>query len=124
VFPCGKVAVAARLSDDDPQKAVLQKYLSDYAAFTGGESADAFGGHGWDALKMIVGALQGLKNGMSLRDRRAAVRDYLETRIVDWPGISGTFTMSPTDHNGLTKESLLVVIVRDGKLVSFPESDW
>jgi len=62
--------------------------------------------------------------GLSLADQRAAVRDYLETKIVNWPGISGVFTFSPTDHNGLTKESLLFVTVKGGKWVAFPEADW
>jgi branched-chain amino acid transport system substrate-binding protein len=124
VFPCGKVTVVDQLADSDPQKAVLQKYIADYTAFTNGEAISTFGGHGWDALEMIVKALGSLKNGMSLVDQRAAVRDYLETKIVNWPGISGTFTMSPTDHNGLTKDSLLFVTIKDGKWVAFPQKDW
>jgi branched-chain amino acid transport system substrate-binding protein len=124
VFPCGKVTVIDQLSADDPQKPVLQKYIDDYTAYTNGEAISTFGGHGWDALEMIVDALRSLKNGMSLTDQRAAVREYLENKIVDWPGISGTFTMSPTDHNGLTKDSLLFVTVKDGKWAAFPESDW
>ncbi|MBN1438510.1 MAG: ABC transporter substrate-binding protein [Anaerolineales bacterium] len=124
VFPCGKVTVVDQLPDSDPQKAVLTKYIADYTEFTGGEAVSTFGGHGWDALEMIVDALESLKDGMSLKDQRAAVRDYLENKVVDWPGISGTFTMSPSDHTGLTKESLLFVTVRDGKWVAFPEADW
>ncbi len=52
------------------------------------------------------------------------VRDYLETKIVEWPGISGLFTFSASDHNGLGKDSLLFVKVVDGKWVAFPESEW
>jgi branched-chain amino acid transport system substrate-binding protein len=124
VFPCGKVTVIDKLADSDPQKPVLRKYIDDYTAYTSGEAISTFGGHAWDAVEMIVDALKSLKNGMSLEDQRSAVRDYLETKIVDWPGISGTFTMSPTDHNGLTKDSLLFVTVKDGKWVAVPESDW
>ncbi len=124
VFPCGKVTVIDQLADTDPQKAVLQKYITDYTTYTNGDSISTFGGHGWDALEMIAAALGTLKNGMSLADQRAAVRDYLENKIVDWPGISGTFNMSAADHNGLTKDSLLFVTVKDGKWVSFPETDW
>mgnify|MGYP001829106914 CR=1 FL=1 len=73
---------------------------------------------------MAVDALESLEDGASLAEQRAAVRDYLETKIVDWPGISGTFTMSPSDHNGLDKDSLLFVKVVDGKWAAFPESEW
>jgi branched-chain amino acid transport system substrate-binding protein len=124
VFPCGKVTVLDQLAAGDPQKPVLQQYIDDYTAATNGEAISTFGGHAWDALEMIVDALGSLKNGMSLEDQRTAVRDYLENNITDWPGISGTFTMSPTDHNGLTKDSLLFVTVQDGKWVAFPETDW
>ncbi|MBN2083962.1 MAG: ABC transporter substrate-binding protein [Anaerolineales bacterium] len=124
VFPCGKVTVLDQLADTDPQKAVLAKYIADYTAHTSGEAISTFGGHAWDALEMVVDALGSLKNGMSLEDQRIAVRDYLENDIVNWPGISGTFTMSPADHNGLTKDSLLFVKVEAGQWVAFPETDW
>jgi branched-chain amino acid transport system substrate-binding protein len=124
VFPCGKITVLDQLAAGDPQKPVLQKYIADYTAFTSGEAISTFGGHAWDALMMTVDALKSLPEGMSLADQRAAVRAYLETKIVDWPGISGIFTFSPTDHNGLTKDSLLFVTVKGGKWVAFPEADW
>jgi branched-chain amino acid transport system substrate-binding protein len=124
VFPCGKVAVSDQLGDDDPQKAVLQQYIDDYTAFTGGEPVSTFGGHAWDAVWMAVNALESLKSGLSLEEQRAGVRDYLENDIKDWPGISGTFTFSLADHNGLTKDSLLFVKVENGEWVAFPESEW
>jgi branched-chain amino acid transport system substrate-binding protein len=124
VFPCGKVVVVDQLADTDPQKAVLKKYIADYTAFTNGEAISTFGGHAWDGIEMVVQALASLKDGMALADQRAAVRDYLETKIVSWPGISGVFTMSATDHNGLTKDSLLFVKVQGGTWVAFPQKDW
>jgi branched-chain amino acid transport system substrate-binding protein len=124
VFPCGKVVVVDQLADTDPQKAVLKKYIADYTAFTNGEAISTFGGHAWDGVAMIVQALGSLKNGMALADQRAAVRDYLETKITNWPGISGVFNMSAADHNGLTKDSLLFVKVQNGTWVAFPQKDW
>jgi branched-chain amino acid transport system substrate-binding protein len=124
VFPCGKVTVIDQLGDDDPQKAVLQQYIDDYTAFTGGDPVSTFGGHAWDGVHMAVDALGSLEDGLSLEEQRAAVRDYLESNIKDWPGISGTFTFSAADHNGLTKDSLLFVKVENGKWVAFPESEW
>jgi branched-chain amino acid transport system substrate-binding protein len=124
VFPCGKVTVIDEVSDSDPQKPVLQQYIDDYTEFTGGEPISTFGGHAWDAVHMAVDALESLKDGLSLAEQRAAVRDYLENNIKDWPGISGTFTFSVSDHNGLTKDSLLFVTVEGGKWVAFPQSEW
>jgi branched-chain amino acid transport system substrate-binding protein len=124
VFPCGKITVLDQLAASDPQKQVLESYIRDYRSFTNGEQISTFGGHTWDGISMIVAALASLKDGMPLADQRTAVRDYLETKIVNWPGVDGIFTFSPTDHNGLTKESLLFVRVQNGKWVAFPEKDW
>jgi branched-chain amino acid transport system substrate-binding protein len=124
VFPCGKLTVVDQLADDDPQKAVLQQYIKDYTEFTDGQPVSTFGGHAWDGLEMSLDALATLNDGMSLADQRAAVRNYLENNIKSWPGQSGVFTMSPTDHNGLTKESLLFVRVVNGKWTEFPQSEW
>jgi branched-chain amino acid transport system substrate-binding protein len=124
VFPCGKVTVVDQIPDSDPQKKILQKYISDYQGFTNGEPISTFGGHAWDGISMITAALGTLKNGMSLTDQRTAVRDYLETKITQWPGVTGVFTFTPTDHNGLTKDALLFVKVQNGKWVAFPQKDW
>jgi branched-chain amino acid transport system substrate-binding protein len=124
VFPCGKITVIDEVADDDPQKPILEQYIVDYTEFTDGEPISTFGGHAWDAVWMAVEALSVLEGGMSLEEQRAAARDYLETQIVDWPGISGTFTFSAADHNGLGMDSLLFVRVVDGKWTAFPESEW
>jgi branched-chain amino acid transport system substrate-binding protein len=124
VFPCGKVTVLDEVAASDSQKPVLEQYIKDYTEFTDGEPISTFGGHAWDAVYMAVDALRSLEKGLSLEEQRAAVRDYLENQIVEWPGISGTFTFSPSDHNGLTKDSLLFVKVVDGKWTAFPESEW
>jgi branched-chain amino acid transport system substrate-binding protein len=124
VFPCGKITVLDILSEDDPQKPVLEKYIEDYTAFTDGEPISTFGGHAWDGLMMAMEALGSLNEGMTLEEQRPAVRDYLENNIKDWPGISGVFTFSANDHNGLTKESLVFVKVVNGEWAAFPESEW
>jgi branched-chain amino acid transport system substrate-binding protein len=124
VFPCGKVTVLEQVDTSDPQKAVLAKYIKDYDEYTGGEPISTFGGHAWDGLMMAIDALKSLKDGLSLKEQRAGVRDYLENQVKNWPGISGTFSFSPSDHNGLSKESLLFVQVKYGKWVAFPEPEW
>src|SRR3712207_6925698 len=41
-----------------------------------------------------------------------ALRDHLEG-VEDFVGISGTFTMTPEDHSGLTKDALVLVTVQN-----------
>lgn len=43
----------------------------------------------------------------------AAIRDHLEG-IQNFAGISGVFNLSAEDHNGIGKESLVLVQIKDG----------
>jgi branched-chain amino acid transport system substrate-binding protein len=108
VFPAGKLLVADKLPDSDPQKAVLLKYAEDYKTKTGGEEPNTFGGHAWDAIKIAAAAME--KAG----DDKAKIRDEIE-KIKDFVGTSGVFNFSPTDHNGLAPECLVMVKIADGK---------
>jgi branched-chain amino acid transport system substrate-binding protein len=117
LFPIGKLLVAQDLPDSDPQKAVLMQYIADYAEYTGGGLPSTFGGHAWDGLKMAFAALQ------AVGPEPAAIRDYLEG-IHNFIGISGVFNVSPTDHNGIGKESLVLVEIKDGKWVYIPPEGY
>ena len=124
VFPCGRLMIADLLPDADPQKAVLQKYIADYIAFTDGEPISTFGGHGWDAIMWALEGLESLKEGLSLTERRAAVRDYVEGNIKNWPGTGGVFNITPDDHLGLTYDDLTFVKVTNGTWAYYPPEDW
>ncbi len=123
VSPCGRVMVSETLPDDDPQKDVLVQYVTDYTAYTG-KPVNTFGGHGWDAVMLAVTAVSSLPDGLDLAAQRAAVRDFLETGVKDWPGISGVYNLSPEDHFSLGFESLTFVKVEGGKWIYFPEEEW
>jgi len=43
------------------------------------------------------------------------IRDYVETKITNWPGTGGVFKMSPNDHCGLDKDSMDIVVVKNGE---------
>ena len=43
----------------------------------------------------------------------AALRDEIE-KTTGFVGIGGTFTFSPTDHNGLTEKDLNMYVVKNG----------
>lgn len=124
VNPCGVMMIIEDLPADHPQKEVVTQYNEDYTEFTGGEPLSTFGGHGWDAIMLAVTAMESLEEGLTLGERRAAIRDYIENDIVDWPGISGVFNMSPEDHFGLAYDSLTWVKVENGQWVWFPPEQW
>jgi len=124
VFPCGKLMYADLLPDDDPQKELLLKYIEDYTEFTGGEPISTFGGHAYDGLMWAVEALASLEEGLDLTARRAAIRDYIESEITDWPGTGGVFNVTAEDHLGLTYEALGFVKVENGTWVYFPPEEW
>jgi len=108
LFPIGKLLVAAGLPDSDPQKAVLTKYIADYTAYTKGQPMSTFGGHSYDAIQITVAGLK------SVGDDRVKLRDYFETGVTGYVGVTGTFNMSATDHVGIGKVSLVLVEIKGG----------
>jgi branched-chain amino acid transport system substrate-binding protein len=113
IFPAGKLLIAAVVPAKDPQQAVLVQYKADYEAKYPGKVASTFGGHAYDALSMVVIALGKISEGLDTAAARQAVRDQIE-QIHDFVGISGVFTMSPTDHLGMQPGSLAMIKIVDG----------
>jgi branched-chain amino acid transport system substrate-binding protein len=102
ILPTGKILVAKSLPDNDPQKPVLLKYITDYEAKYK-SAISGFGGYAWEGLEMVVLALQ--KAGAD----RAKIRDEIE-KVNGYVGISGIFRLSPQDHNGLSKDEAFVMV--------------
>jgi branched-chain amino acid transport system substrate-binding protein len=102
ILPTGKILIAKSLPDNDPQKPVLLKYITDYEAKYK-SAVSGFGGYAWEGLDMVVMALQ--KVGAD----RAKIRDEIEN-VNGYVGISGIFRMSPQDHNGLSKDEAFVMV--------------
>ena len=109
VFPSGKLLIAGQLPDGDPQKAVLLKYRQDFESLHGVGTANGFGGHAYDALMGVVGAMK------AVGPDRAAIRDFLENSIDGWAGVTGVFDTSPSDHNGLSQGCMVMVQIVDGQ---------
>ncbi len=105
VLPAGRLIVAGQTPAEDRQKAALQEYVEPYQAEFG-TRADSFGGYAWDALRLVVSALR--EAGAD----RAGIRDAIE-QTTGFPGVTGVFEFSPQDHNGLTKDSFVMVEVVD-----------
>ena len=107
LLPTGKILVADLLSDDDPQKAVLTEYIQKYSERYE-MSVSGFGGYAYDAMKILAQALPGADGD------KAKLRDNIE-KINGLVGVSGVFTFSPEDHNGLGPDAFVMVRIEDGK---------
>ena len=104
--PLGRVNIPDLVPDDNPQKKVIEIYNKAYQEKYK-EPLSSFGGHGWDALNLVIDALK------AVGPDSAKIRDYIETRT-NFIGQHGVFNFSPTDHNGLNKEAFEMVVVKDG----------
>jgi hypothetical protein len=77
-----------------------------------GAAPSTFAGHAYDALYLTVEAMKRLPEGFT----SAQLRDEIE-KTSGFVGIGGTFTFSPTDHNGMTEKDLVMYKVEGGKWV-------
>jgi len=114
IFPAGKLLVIDEVPADDPQKEVLTKYRDDYEALYGEGTVNTFGGHAYDALSMVIMALEQMPEGLDTAEARAFIRDHIE-QIENFAGTGGVFTMSPTDHLGMQPGSLAMIQIVDGE---------
>jgi branched-chain amino acid transport system substrate-binding protein len=114
-LPSGPVLVAAQLPADHPLKKSSADYVARYEKANGAGSVSTFGGHAWDAGKLMeaaVGpALKKAKPGTV--EFRAALRDALET-VKEVAGAHGVFNMSPTDHLDLDQRARVMVKIEGG----------
>ncbi|TWJ19881.1 ABC transporter substrate-binding protein [Geobacter argillaceus] len=106
ILPAGKLAVYDKLKPSDPQHKVLKDYNHDYKKAYGME-ASTFGGYAYDAFLMIADAIK--KGATTPEQIRAAIE---QTRKL--VSVSGIFTMSPTDHNGLDLSAFEMVRIVKG----------
>ena len=114
IFPCGRLLIADTLSDDSPQKTVLQNYKKDYETRYN-EDVSTFGGHSYDSLMIVVKAIE--TAGTTDRD---AVRDAIEN-MKGFVGTGGVFNFSAEDHNGLDMDAFEMLTVKDGKFTALKQ---
>jgi len=107
VFPAGRLLVAESLPDSNPQKKLLVGYKRAYEARYK-EDVSTFGGHAYDSLLMLQA---GMKVGGTDRQK---VRDAIEN-IKGLAGTAGIYSLSATDHCGLTPDAFEMLVVKDGK---------
>lgn len=107
-MPTAGFVVPDALKDNDPQKPVALEF---YRSFKEAYKADAspFGGNIADALAIAV---DGIKRAGGTD--KAKVREAIESGK-GLVALNGIFTMTPTNHNGLTTDSLRIIEVRNGR---------
>lgn len=109
----GKLLIADTLPDTDPQKKVLLDYGKKYTERFN-EAPSTFGGHAYDAIMMIINALDSGNITGTEKEMKSKLRDYVEN-VKGFVGISGIFNMSTEDHNGLAEDCFSIIKVSGGK---------
>ena len=106
MLPAGKLAVYDVLPGKDKQRALLAEYDTSYKKRFGVE-ASTFGGYAYDSFTLLAHAIK------TKGAQPAQIRDGIEQakKIVS---VSGVFTMSPKDHNGLDLSAFEMVKITKG----------
>ena len=114
-LPAGPVLVWNQLPDSNPVKASATEYVQKYEAAFGKGSVSTFGGHAWDAGKLIEAAVpEALKKAKpGTPEFRTALRDALE-QVKNVAGAHGIFNPTATDHVGLDNRSRVMVTIENG----------
>jgi len=114
-LPAGPVLVARQLPASNPVRNSAIDYVTKYEAAYGKDGVSTFGGHAWDAGRLMAAAVPvALKKAQpGTPEFRAALRDALEN-AKDVAGAHGIFNMSPTDHLGLDQRARVMVKIENG----------
>ena len=113
VFPAGRLLIANSLPENHPQKQLLVRYKIDYETKYPEDKVSTFGGHAYDALTILVAAIE--KAGSTDKEK---VRDAIEN-LQGVAGTAGVFNFSAEDHNGLDIDSFEMLTVKDGKFAIY-----
>ena len=106
MLPAGKLAIYDALPKGDTQYKLLKSYDHSYKKMYGTE-ASTFGGYAYDAFLLATNAIK--RVGSTPDQIRSGIEQT--SRLVS---ISGVFTMSPKDHNGLDLSAFEMVKVVKG----------
>jgi branched-chain amino acid transport system substrate-binding protein len=106
-LPAAALLVAEKLPENDPQKKVVVDYKRMYEQKSG-QPVSTFGGHMYDALMILVEAMQRAKSA-----DRPKVRDEIE-KTKGFMGTAGIVNMSPSDHLGLDLTAFRMLEIKNG----------
>lgn len=108
VLPTGKLLVADKLEDSNPQKELLKAYNEAFTAKYN-KPASTFGAYAADAFAIATKAIEA-KGSDS-----ATLRDYIEQELGEYVGLTGVFNITVDNHMGLSPDSFAMVRIVDGK---------
>ncbi|HET7806233.1 MAG TPA: ABC transporter substrate-binding protein [Pseudolabrys sp.] len=112
-LPAAALLIADKLPANDPQKPVVVNYSKTYQQKTG-QAVSTFGGHAYDGLMILVGAMQRAKSA-----EPAKVRAEIE-KTKGYVGTGGIVNMSPTDHMGLDLSAFRMLEIKGGDWTLIP----
>jgi branched-chain amino acid transport system substrate-binding protein len=107
IFPASRIVVADLLPDKHPQKAVLLSYKKAYESRFK-EDVSSFGGYAYDAFMILTRVIK--QFGLDREKVRAAIEN-----TKGYVGVSGTFSFSPEDHNGLDTNAFEMLTVKKSR---------
>lgn len=113
VMPATKLMVAQGLPAADPQKAVIDAFVKNYQekGLQAKFPMNTHSGYAADALTLLVEGLK--KAGKAEPEALRAALENLKGVVA----ISGVYSLTPEDHNGLGVDSLVMVQVKGGQFV-------
>ncbi|PLX67803.1 MAG: ABC transporter substrate-binding protein [Denitrovibrio sp.] len=103
----GRLGVAEKLPNSDKYKATILEYKKAYEDKYN-TTASPFGGYANDAFVLFKAAYEKAGND------RTKIAEALQT-LTNVTGTTGTYSMTTSDHNGLTKESAIMLEIKDGQ---------
>jgi branched-chain amino acid transport system substrate-binding protein len=107
-FGTGRILVPESYGIGTDEYKVAKSFIDRYTEAYG-SPPDIFAGHAYDAIGLIADALGRIEGDAT----PATLRDALEATD-GWIGVGGTFTYSPTDHNGLSEKDMVLYVVEGG----------
>jgi branched-chain amino acid transport system substrate-binding protein len=110
-LPAGALAIADQLPASHPQKSLVVSFKKMYEEKNKPLEVNTLAGHGLDGLNLVIDAIK-RAGGTD----KAKVRDALE-QTKGLIGTGGIFTMTPTDHLGLSLDAFHMVEIKNGDWV-------
>jgi branched-chain amino acid transport system substrate-binding protein len=112
-MPATKLMVGDALPNSDPQKKVIAEFIHLYRDEYKHDKEfpiNTHSGYAWDAITIVANAMK--KAGTDPKALRAAIE-----QTKGYVGVSGVYTLSAEDHNGLDVDSMVMLQVKNGKFV-------
>jgi branched-chain amino acid transport system substrate-binding protein len=113
IMPSTKLMVVDQLPDTDPQKAVIQDFIKLYSEvyhYDKQYPINTHSGYAWDAIYLVANSMRQV--GIDAEQLRGSIE-----KTQGYVGISGIYSLTPEDHNGLGTDSMVMVKVEKGKWV-------